>query len=71
MLVGNPEGKSHRGINGRIILKCITEIVLDGVYCINFVQDRNQWRAFVNTAMNLRITRYEVLTAVTIKFTVF
>jgi hypothetical protein len=32
----------------------ITEIVLEGVNLIHVVQNRDQWRALVNTVMNLR-----------------
>jgi hypothetical protein len=32
----------------------LTEIGWDGVDWIELAQDREQWRAFVNTVMNLR-----------------
>jgi hypothetical protein len=32
----------------------LTEIGIDGVNWIRLAQDRDQWRAFVNTLMNLR-----------------
>jgi hypothetical protein len=33
----------------------LREIRLDGMDWINLVLDRGQWRALVNTAMNLRV----------------
>jgi hypothetical protein len=33
----------------------VREIGWDGVDWVNLAQDRNQWRALVNTAMNLRV----------------
>jgi hypothetical protein len=33
----------------------LTEIGWDGVDWIELAQDRDQWRALVNTAMNLRV----------------
>jgi hypothetical protein len=33
----------------------VREIGIDGVNWIRLTQDRVQWRAFVNTIMNLRI----------------
>jgi hypothetical protein len=33
----------------------LREIGWDGVDWIDLVQDRNQWRALVNTVMNLRV----------------
>jgi hypothetical protein len=40
------------GVNGKIDL---TEIGWEGVNWIHLVQDRDQWRAVVNTIMNLRV----------------
>jgi hypothetical protein len=44
------------GIDGRIILKWIFE-KLDGgdIGWIDLAQDRDRWRALVNTVMNLRV----------------
>jgi hypothetical protein len=45
------------GVDGRIILKWIFER-LDGrgaMDWINLAQDRDRWRALVNTVMNLRV----------------
>jgi hypothetical protein len=33
----------------------LREIRLDGVDCIELAQDRDQWRAIVNTVMNLGV----------------
>jgi hypothetical protein len=50
ILVGMPEGKRPLGrpMNLR-------EIGWDGVDWIDMAQDRDQWRALVNTALNLRV----------------
>jgi hypothetical protein len=57
ILVGKPEGKGPVGrprrkwvVNIKLDLR---ETVLDGVYWIDVVRD--QWRALVNTVMNLRV----------------
>jgi hypothetical protein len=55
--VGKPEGKGPLGrldVGGRIILKCILE-KWDGMDWIHLAQYRDQWRALVNTVMNLRV----------------
>jgi hypothetical protein len=31
------------------------EIEWDGVECINMAQDRDQWKALLNTVLNLRV----------------
>jgi hypothetical protein len=57
ILVGKPEGKSHwenQDIGWWIILKWILE-GLDGVDWIDMAQDRHQWRALVNTVLNLLV----------------
>jgi transcription termination factor 2 len=58
VLVGRPEGKRPLGRprsrwedNIKMDLR---EIGIEGVNWIHLAQDRVQWRAFVNTAMNLR-----------------
>jgi hypothetical protein len=58
-LVGKPEGKRplgrprHRSEdNIKINLR---EIEWDGMDCIDLAQDSDQWRALVNTVMNLRV----------------
>jgi hypothetical protein len=33
----------------------LREIGWDGVDCIDVTQDRDQWRALVNTVLNLRV----------------
>jgi hypothetical protein len=59
ILVGKPEGKRPLGrprrrweANIRIDLR---EIGLAGMDWIVVVQDRDQWRALVNTVINLRV----------------
>jgi hypothetical protein len=58
ILVGKPEGKRPLGrprLCGWRILRWILEIGWDGMDWINLSQDRDQWRALVNTVMNLRV----------------
>jgi hypothetical protein len=59
VLVGKPEGKRPLGRprcrwenNIKLDLR---EIEIDGTNWIRLAQDRVQWRAFVNTVMNLRV----------------
>jgi hypothetical protein len=56
-LVGRPEGKRPLGRPRRRwednIKIDLREIRIDGANWIRLVQDRVQWRAFVNTVMNL------------------
>jgi hypothetical protein len=58
-LVGNPEGKRPLGRPRRRwvdnIKMDLTEIGWDGVDWIDLAQDRDQWRALMNTVMNLRV----------------
>jgi hypothetical protein len=59
LLVGKPEGKRPLG-RQRLrwmddIKMDLGEIVLGGVDWIGLAQDRDKWRALVNTVMNLRI----------------
>jgi hypothetical protein len=42
------------GIDGRIILKEIFEKLEGGLHYIDLAQDRDRWRALVNTVMKLR-----------------
>jgi hypothetical protein len=59
VLVGRPEGKRplvrprHRWEDN--ILMDLREMGVDGANWIRLAQDRVQWRAFVNTVMNLRV----------------
>jgi hypothetical protein len=60
VLVGKPEikrplGRPRRRRENNINMD-LREIGIDGVNCIRLAQDRVQWRAFVNTVMNLRVT---------------
>jgi hypothetical protein len=59
ILVGKPEGKRPLGKprrrwvdNLKIDLR---EIGRDGVDWMDMAQDRDQWRALVNTILNLRV----------------
>jgi hypothetical protein len=59
VLVGRPEGKRplerprrRWEYNIKIYLG---EVGIDGANWIRLAQDRVQWRAFVNTVMNLRV----------------
>jgi hypothetical protein len=59
ILVGNPEGKRPLG---RQRLRWVDNIKMyrreigwDGFDCIDLAQDRDQWRALMNTVMNLRV----------------
>jgi hypothetical protein len=57
VLVGRPEGKRPLGRPRRRwednIKMDLREIGIDGANWIQLAQDRVQWRAFVNTVMNL------------------
>jgi hypothetical protein len=58
-VVGQPEGKRPLGIPRRRWLDNIKmdlrEIGLDSMDWIDVAEDRDQWRALVNTVMNLRV----------------
>jgi hypothetical protein len=58
ILVGKPEGKRPLGRPRRRwvdnIKMDLREIGWDGVDWIDLAQDRDQWRALVNTVMNVR-----------------
>jgi hypothetical protein len=57
--VGKPEGKKPVGRPRRRWVDNIKiglrEIVWDGMGWINLAQDRDQWRAFVNTIIYFRV----------------
>jgi hypothetical protein len=59
VLVGRPEGKRPLGRPKRrwedSIKMDLKEIGIDGASWIQLAQDRVQWRACVNTVMNLRV----------------
>jgi hypothetical protein len=59
ILVGKPEGKRPLGRPSRMLADNIKidrrEIRWGGMDWIDLAQDRDQWRALVNTAMNLRV----------------
>jgi hypothetical protein len=60
VLVGRPEGKRPLGRPRRRwednIKMDLREIGIDGANWIRLAQDRVQWRAFVNTVMNPRVS---------------
>jgi hypothetical protein len=59
LLVGNPEGKRPQGrLRGRWVDNIemeLREIGWSGMDWIDLAQDSDQWRALVNTVMNLRV----------------
>jgi hypothetical protein len=59
ILVGKPEGKRELGEFKRTwrdnIKMDVREIGWEGVNWINLAQDRDQWRAVMNTALKLRV----------------
>jgi hypothetical protein len=59
VLVGRPESKRPLGRPKRMwedsIKMDLREIGIDGANWIQLARDRVQWRAFVNTVMNLRV----------------
>jgi hypothetical protein len=50
ILVGKPDGRRSLGRPRRL-----REIGWDGVDWIDMAQNRDQWRALVNTVLNLRV----------------
>jgi hypothetical protein len=54
ILLGKPEGKRPLGRPRRRWVD-LREIEWDGVDCVDLAQYRDQWRALVNTVMNLRV----------------
>jgi hypothetical protein len=59
IFVGKPEGRRPLGRSRRRwvdnIKMDLREIEWDGMDCTDLAQDRHQWRALVNTVMNLRV----------------
>jgi hypothetical protein len=55
ILVGKPEGKRPLGRPRRRWVDNVKMGLRDGVDWIDMSQDRDQWRALVNTVLNLRV----------------
>jgi hypothetical protein len=55
ILVGKPEGKRPLGRPRRRWVDNIKIDLRDGMHWIDLAQDREKWRALVNTVMNLRV----------------
>jgi hypothetical protein len=59
ILVGKPEGKRPLGKSRPIwednIKMDLRDLGWDGMDWIDLARDRDQWRALVNTVMNLRV----------------
>jgi hypothetical protein len=59
LLVGQPEGKTPLGRPKRSwvdnIRMYLGEVEWGDVYWIGLAQDRNRWRAVVNSVLNLRV----------------
>jgi hypothetical protein len=59
ILVGKPEGRRPLGRPRRRwvdnIKMDLTEIGWDGMDWVDLAQDRDHWRALVNTVMNIRV----------------
>jgi hypothetical protein len=55
ILVGKPGGKRPLGRPRRSIKMDLREIGWDGMDWIDLAEDRDQYRALVNTVMNLRV----------------
>jgi hypothetical protein len=52
ILIGKPEGRPRRRSVGNIKMN-LREIRWSGMDWIDLAQDRDQWKALVNTVMNL------------------
>jgi hypothetical protein len=61
ILVGKPEGKRrlgrkrHRWVDNITSKMNLREIGWDSMDWIDVAQDRDQWRALLNTVLNLRV----------------
>jgi hypothetical protein len=54
ILIGRPEGRPRRRWEDNIKM-ALKEIGFGDVDCIHLSQDKDRWRALVNTVMNLRV----------------
>jgi hypothetical protein len=55
IFVGKPDGKRPLGRPRRMWVNNIKGIGWDGMDWIDLTQDRDQWRALVNTEINIRV----------------
>jgi len=56
--LGGPKARDHwedLGVGGRITLRHLREIGIEGANWIQLAQDRVQWQACVNMIMNLQV----------------
>jgi hypothetical protein len=55
ILMGRPKGKRRPGRPRHTLVDNLKETGWGSMDCINLTQDRDQWRALVNTVMNLQV----------------
>jgi hypothetical protein len=55
ILKGRRYQSENLGVDGKVILEWMTEVGWQGVDWSYLITDRDKWRAFVNTVMNVGI----------------
>jgi hypothetical protein len=55
IIVGKPEGKRPQRRRWTILKEILRVIGWDGMDWIDLAEDRDQWKALMNTIMNLRV----------------